>query len=253
MNQLLHTEGLSCGYGSLEIVRELNLEVHEGEVVALLGANGVGKTTTLLTIAGELSPLSGSVQLRGVPARAPLHKRARAGLAYVTEERSVFPKLTTRQNLAVARAERKRATEIFPELEPLMSRRAGLLSGGEQQMLTLARAIARKPALLMTDELSLGLAPRSVGRLLRAIRAAADAGLGALVVEQHVHRILEFADRVYLLHQGRIVFDGSADEASRSLEQIQAHYLGSAEEPSQPAAADSLSSQAATDASADGR
>jgi branched-chain amino acid transport system ATP-binding protein len=225
MTALLEARNVSSGYAGVEIVRGLSLEVHPGEVVALLGANGAGKTTTLLTLAGELKPLGGDVIWKGRRATAPLHRRARKGLAYVTEERSVFPKLTTRQNLVVGRCDIDKATALFPELVPLMSRRGGLLSGGEQQMLTLGRALARPTDLLLADELSLGLAPKTVGRLLRAVRAAADAGVGALLVEQRVHRVLEIADRVYLLHQGRIEFAGTAAEARASLDEIQAHYL----------------------------
>src|SRR5579863_163804 len=222
---LLEARGLCAGYGRVEVVRDVTLEVRPGEVVALLGANGAGKTTTLLTLAGELMPLGGQVLLKGSNATAPLYKRARGGMAFVTEERSVFPKLTTRQNLAVGRADIAKATALFPELEPLMSRRGGLLSGGEQQMLSLARALARPTDLLLADELSLGLAPRIVGRLLRAVRAAADNGVGALLVEQHVHRVLEIADRVYLLHHGRVQFTGTAAEARGSIDEIQATYL----------------------------
>ena len=226
---LLEARGLCSGYAGVEIVRDVTLEVRPGEVVALLGANGAGKTTTLLTLAGELNALGGEVLLKGRRATAPLHKRARNGMALVTEERSVFPKLTTRQNLAVGRADIDNATTLFPELAPLMSRRAGLLSGGEQQMLTLGRALARQPDLLLADELSLGLAPKTVGRLLRAVRVAADGGVGALLVEQHVHRVLEIADRVYLLHQGQIRFTGTATEARASIDEIQAAYLTAAQ------------------------
>lgn len=229
MTPLLEARGLHAGYGEVTVVRDLSLRVASGEVVALLGANGAGKTTTLLALAGELKALKGEVIWKGARARGPLHRRARDGLSYVTEERSIFPKLTTRQNLAVGRADVQKATALFPELGQLMSRRAGLLSGGEQQMLTLGRALARPTALLLTDELSLGLAPKTVGRLLRAVRAAADAGVGALLVEQHVHRVLEIADRVYLLHQGRVAFEGTAAEARRNLNEIQTHYL--AEKP----------------------
>jgi branched-chain amino acid transport system ATP-binding protein len=224
---LLEARDLCAGYGRVEVVRDVTLEVRPGEVVALLGANGAGKTTTLLTLAGELMPLGGQVLLKGSNASAPLYKRARGGMAFVTEERSVFPKLTTRQNLAVGRADVAKATSLFPELEPLMSRRGGLLSGGEQQMLSLARALARPTDLLLADELSLGLAPRIVGRLLRAVRAAADNGLGALLVEQHIHRVLEIADRVYLLHHGQVQFTGTASEARGSIDEIQATYLTS--------------------------
>ncbi|HZO37319.1 MAG TPA: ABC transporter ATP-binding protein [Solirubrobacteraceae bacterium] len=222
---LLEARGVSSGYGAVAIVRDLSIEVHRGEVVALLGANGAGKTTTLLTLAGEITPLGGEVLLNGAVTSSPLYKRARSGLAFVTEERSIFPKLTTRQNLAVGRADIDKATDLFPELEPLMSRRAGLLSGGEQQMLTLGRALARPTELLLADELSLGLAPMTVGRLLRAVRDAADAGIGALLVEQHVHRVLEIADRVYLLDHGEVQFAGTAGEARNNIEEIQATYL----------------------------
>jgi branched-chain amino acid transport system ATP-binding protein len=222
---LLEANHLRCGYGEVEIVRELDLEVRAGEVVALLGANGAGKTTTLLTIAGELKPLGGQVLFSGQNATDPLFKRARKGMALVTEERSIFPSLTTKQNLGVGRADSEKVAALFPELTLLMSRRAGLLSGGEQQMLTLGRALARNPTLLLADELSLGLAPMTVTRLLRAVRAAADSGVGALLVEQHVHRVLEIADRVYLLHQGRIQFSGTGAEARASIDEIQAVYL----------------------------
>jgi branched-chain amino acid transport system ATP-binding protein len=222
---LLEAHSLCSGYGGVQVVRDVTLEVRRGEVVALLGANGAGKTTTLLTLAGELKPLGGEVRLNGDAATAPLHQRARKGLAFVTEERSIFPKLTTRQNLAVGRADIIKATALFPELGPLMSRRAGLLSGGEQQMLSLGRALARPTDLLLADELSLGLAPKTVGRLLRAVRVAADNGIGALLVEQHVHRVLDIADRVYLLHHGRIQFTGSASEARANIDQIRATYL----------------------------
>jgi ABC-type branched-subunit amino acid transport system ATPase component len=231
MTPLIETRGLACGYDRVQIIRDVTMRVEPGEVVALLGANGAGKTTTLLTLAGELQPIAGVVAFKGVTAKSPLYRRARRGLSFVTEERSVFPKLTTRQNLAVGRADIAKATALFPELEPLLSRRAGLLSGGEQQMLTLGRALARPTDLLITDELSLGLAPRTVTRLLRAVRSAADAGVGALVVEQHVHRVLDIADRVYLLHQGRLAFEGTAAQALANLTQIQAHYLTARPDP----------------------
>jgi ABC-type branched-subunit amino acid transport system ATPase component len=222
---LLEGRDICAGYAGAEIVRDINLEVRAGEVVALLGPNGAGKTTTLLTLAGALRPLRGEVRIKGSIATAPLYKRVRQGMALVTEERSVFPKLTTRQNLAVGRADIAKAVALFPELEAIMSRRGGLLSGGEQQMLTLARALARPTDLLLADELSLGLAPMVVGRLLRAVRAAADSGIGALLVEQHVHLVLEIADRVYLLHQGSIQFEGTAAEARNNIDEIQATYL----------------------------
>ena len=222
---LLEARDLRAGYAGVDIVKGLNLHVSEGEVVALLGANGAGKTTTMLTLAGELAPLGGEVRFAGNAKAGPLHRRAKNGLSFVTEERSIFSNLTTRQNLSVGRVDPDDAAAIFPELTPLMSRRAGLLSGGEQQMLTLSRAISRKPKLLLADELSLGLAPRTVGVLLKAVRAAADRGVGALLIEQHVHRVLDIADRVYLLHHGKVQFEGTAAEARASIDDIQATYL----------------------------
>jgi ABC-type branched-subunit amino acid transport system ATPase component len=226
---VIQTTGLNAGYGDVSVVRGLDLEVHAGEVVALLGPNGAGKTTTMLSLAGELKPLAGEVRFLGDPDAGALHRRARRGLAFVTEERSVFMRLTTRQNIGVGRADAARVTALFPELGPLMGRRAGLLSGGEQQMLTLGRALGRDGVkLLLADELSLGLAPKAVGRLLDAVRAAADAGMAALLVEQHVHRVLEIADRVYVLANGRVRYAASAAQARSEIDEIQAHYLSSA-------------------------
>ena len=138
--------GCPRGYGSMAVVRDLDLHVDAGEVVALLGANGAGKTTTLLTLAGELPPLAGEVRLHGRPTTAPMHARCRDGLSFLTEERSVIMGLTVRENLRLADVAPAAAVELFPGLAPLMGRSAGLLSGGEQQMLSLARALGREPA-----------------------------------------------------------------------------------------------------------
>ena len=171
---LLECKSLAAGYGAMAVVRDLDLHVEPGEVVALVGPNGAGKTTTLLTLAGELPAISGEVSFGGLGMKAPLYRRARRGMRFVTEERSVFMKLTAAENLRVAGVPAADVVEIFPELEPLLGRVAGLLSGGEQQMLTLARAVAAKPALLLVDELSLGLAPRIVRRLLDTVRRVRD-------------------------------------------------------------------------------
>jgi ABC-type branched-subunit amino acid transport system ATPase component len=235
MTALLEARGLSVGYGQATVVRDLNLTVAAGEVVALLGPNGAGKSTVLKALAGELAPTAGEVLWDGRRFSAPLHRRARQGLAYVSEERTVFTRLTTRQNLSVARScDLDRALSLFPELRNLLGRRGGLLSGGEQQMLTLARALSRPVRLLMADEISLGLAPMTVRRLLGAIRAQADAGLSALVVEQHVHRALEIADRVYVLRRGRVEFAGGAQEAQSRLAEIGALYMAADRKPVSP-------------------
>ncbi|HTE62338.1 MAG TPA: ABC transporter ATP-binding protein [Solirubrobacteraceae bacterium] len=228
MTALLEAEGLCAGYNGQPVVRDLDLEVQQGEVVALFGPNGAGKTTTLLTLAGELQAIGGAVRIDGRPAPAALHRRARNGLSFVTEERSVFMEMTVDENLRVARLDRAKVLELFPELEPLMGRRAGLLSGGEQQMLTLGRALARDPRLLMVDELSLGLAPLIVRRLLDALRRAADAGVGVLLVEQHVDQALKQADRVYVMERGLVVLKGPKSEVADRVHEIEASYLGAA-------------------------
>jgi branched-chain amino acid transport system ATP-binding protein len=226
---LLQCRGLAAGYGTVAVVRDLDLDVGPGEVVALIGPNGAGKTTTLLTIAGELPAISGEVVFRGTATKAPLFRRSRRGMGFVTEERSVFMGLSTEENLRVAGVSRADATELFPELLPLMKRTAGLLSGGEQQMLTLARAVARDPALLLADELSLGLAPLVVKRLLQTVRRVAnDRGTGILLVEQHVRQALEIADRVYVMQRGRIVMSGTGEEVHGRIDEIEATYLSGA-------------------------
>jgi branched-chain amino acid transport system ATP-binding protein len=223
---LLACRDLSAGYGTVAITRDVNMHVGAGEVVALLGPNGAGKTTTLLTLAGELPPISGEVLIDGQPTRAPLHRRARSGLAFVSEERSVFMRLSGNANLRVGRVSRRAAVELFPELDPHLRRSAGLLSGGEQQMLTLARAIGRKPRLLLVDELSLGLAPIIVQRLLSKIREVATAeNIGVVLVEQHVHRALAIADRAYVMQRGAIVLEGSADTIRGQIDVLEQAYL----------------------------
>ena len=226
MTALLETRGLAAGYQGSAVARDLDLEVAPGEVVALLGANGAGKTTTLLTLAGDLPPISGEILMDGTPMRAPLHRRASAGVALVPEERSLFKGLTGRENLRVGRADVARVLALFPELEDKLQRRAGLLSGGEQQMLTLGRALARDPRLLLADELSLGLAPLVVDRLLLAVREAADRGVGVVLVEQHVTKVLTVADRIYLLRRGRVELACSAADAADRMAEIESSYLG---------------------------
>ena len=223
---LLECRALAAGYGAVAVVRDIDLHVEPGEVVALIGPNGAGKTTTLLTLAGELPAISGEVVFRGVVTKAPLFRRARRGMGFVTEERSVFMALTAQENLRIAGVSRADAVDLFPELEPLMGRTAGLLSGGEQQMLTLARAVARAPRLLLADELSLGLAPVAVKRLLQTVRrVASERSTGILLVEQHVRQALHLADRVYVMQRGRIVMSGTGEEVHGRIDEIEATYL----------------------------
>lgn len=222
---IIEATGVTVGYGATTILHEIDLRVDEGEVVALLGANGAGKTTALLALAGELPIDTGSVTWKGKATQAPLHQRVRDGLAFVTEERSVFTSLTCEENLRLGRGGVAKAVALMPELEALLSRTAGLLSGGEQQILTLARALAAEPQLLLADELSLGLAPLVVDRLLGSVRRSADAGAAVLLVEQHVSKALAIADRAYVLQRGRIVLEGPAAQLNDQLGEIEASYL----------------------------
>jgi ABC-type branched-subunit amino acid transport system ATPase component len=230
---LLEAKQMSTGYGRVAIVRDLDLRVNRGEVVVLLGPNGAGKTTTILTLAGLLPLQSGTVEWLGRPTTSPLHRRVREGLALVPEERATIAKLTTRGNLRLGAGPEERALELFPELRPLLDRRAGLLSGGEQRMLALARALAADPSMLLADELSLGLAPRIVRRLLLAVRGAADRGAGVLLVEQHARQALAIADRAYVLRRGTVVMTGSASQIMTDLGDVESAYLDVALPPSQ--------------------
>ena len=233
---LLEVSNLASGYGGVAVIRDVNLHVGQGEVVALLGPNGAGKTTTLLTTSGLLKPLEGSIDVLGSPTNfgAP-HRTARRGLAHVPEDRSLFFGLTVQENLRLGlRGKRSdqqagydAALELLPALRPLMNRRAGLLSGGEQQMLAMARALVSNPKMLLVDEMSLGLAPIIVERLLPIVRDIADeTGAGVLIVEQHVHLALEVADRGYVMSHGEIVLEGTASDLMERQDLLEASYLG---------------------------
>jgi branched-chain amino acid transport system ATP-binding protein len=233
----LAVRGLQTGYRGVPVVRDLDLEVRPGEVVALLGPNGAGKTTTLETIAGLNRPIAGTVELSGEDIGGkPAHLLARRGLALVPEGRALFPGLTVREHLRLAGGRRQRAPkqssenellDMLPELRKCLGRKAGLLSGGEQQMLAVGRALVTRPRLLLVDEMSLGLAPVIVERLLPILRRAADElGSSVLFVEQHVALALEISDRAYVLTHGRIRLEGPAAELRGRRELLAASYLG---------------------------
>lgn len=220
----LEVSGLVAGYQGTPAVRGVDIEVAAGEVVALLGANGAGKTTTLLAIAGEIATMEGSITYDGAPFVGHLHQRARAGLGFVTEERSIFRQLTVDENVALGRGDRAAVYELAPELAPIRNRKAGLLSGGEQQILTLARALAGQPRLLLADELSLGLAPMVAVRMLQLARQAADRGVAVLLVEQSAARAFDVADRAYVLQRGNVVIEGTTTELRQRMPEVVAAY-----------------------------
>ncbi|MFT3864334.1 MAG: ABC transporter ATP-binding protein [Solirubrobacterales bacterium] len=229
----LEITGLDAGYFGQPVVRELNLAVAPGEVVALLGANGAGKTTTLETIAGLHAPIAGTIAIDGEEvAGRPTHKLARDGVSLVPENRALFNGLTVREHLVLARSgdadlPTDAILDMLPELEKCMGRKAGVLSGGEQQMLAVGRALVGRPRLLLVDEMSLGLAPIIVERLLPILRrVATEMGTGVLFVEQHVPLALEVADKAYVLSHGRLVLEGAAERLRGESELLRASYLG---------------------------
>lgn len=232
MSAALEIEGVTAGYDQAAVIRNVDLTVGAGEVVSLLGANGAGKTTTLRLVSGIVKPMAGRISLDGVDLapRSP-SARARLGIAHVPEGRGIFFGLTVDEHFRLGHRSERLDVELaygyFPKLEALRHRRAGLLSGGEQQMLAIGRALARHPRLLLLDELSLGLAPVLVEDLLPIVRDyARRSECAVLLVEQHVHLALEVADRGYVLSHGEIVLHKTAEELRRDRHLLVASYLG---------------------------
>lgn len=227
---LLEVEGLRAGYGNVIAVRDVQLSVREGEVVTMLGANGAGKTTTLLAVSGLVTRMRGRVSIGGTDtSRLPPHRIASLGVAHVPQDRGLFTRLTVRENLWLVgrRRDAVQALEFFPPLEALLDRRVGLLSGGEQQMVALARAFLSRPRLLLVDELSYGLAPMVVTRLMKTLRATATStGLGVVLVEQHVPLALSCSDRAIVIRQGAVVLEGAAADLATRPHDLATAYLG---------------------------
>jgi branched-chain amino acid transport system ATP-binding protein len=223
---VLRAVGITTGFGAVPYVRGLDLEVRPGEVLALLGANGAGKTTTLMALAGHLRLVEGHVELEGEVLQHGMDDRARKGVAVVTQERCVFMGLSVRDNLRLGRGSIEDALALFPELEPHLQRQVGLLSGGQQQILAVARALASKPKVLLADEISLGLAPLIVERLLAAVaEAARTMGMAVVLVEQHVQQALAYADRGVVLQRGRLQLESTSADLLVRKDEVAALYL----------------------------
>ena len=231
MPALLEVRGLRAGYGRNEVLHGVDLKVPPGAAVALLGSNGAGKTTLLKTIAGLLPAQGGHVLLQGAPVeKRPANARARSGIGLIPEGRGIFRRLTVRENLAMQVGRRQlngsleKATARFPKLGQRMGQVAGTLSGGEQQMLALARALVTDPLVVLADELSVGLAPVVVDEIFEALAVLEAEGRSLLLVEQYVERAVGIADYVYILQKGEIVFVGEPSQCASGV--VFARYLG---------------------------
>lgn len=225
MSCLMAARQVSAGYNGVAAIHAVDLEIRSGEMVLLGGANGAGKSTTLMTLAGALTPMSGHVEQDGKPNKLPMYRRAQSGVGVITENRTVFMNLTVAENLRLGRAKPDRVLSYFPELEKRLKVKAGLCSGGEQQMLSVGRVLAADPRIVLADELSLGLAPIVVKRLLTALRQAADQGRAVLIVEQHIRVALDVVDRGYFIRRGRVELEGTREELRQSEERISDIYL----------------------------
>jgi len=231
MTAKLVLDRLTAGYGVLQVIHEIDLSVGAGEVVCLLGPNGAGKTTTLLAAVGQVEATAGRVTVNGraISHRHP-NRTAALGVAFVPDNRGLFLQLTVAENLRLVHPWRRSLAdvfELFPALAPLMKRKAGLLSGGEQQMVALAKAVLFGPDVLLIDEMSHGLAPLIAERLLGMVRTmASEQGTAVLLVEQTVDVALAVSDRAYVMRQGRIVMSGPANEIADDRTALESQYLG---------------------------
>lgn len=233
---MLTIKDLEVYYGVIQAIKGISFEVNEGEVIALIGANGAGKTTTLQTITGMLQAKSGSVMFEGTDiTKVPGHKIVSMGMAHVPEGRRVFAELSVLENLKLGAYTRKDKTEIaeslekvyksFPRLEERKSQLAGTLSGGEQQMLAMGRALMSKPRIILMDEPSMGLSPIFVEEIFNIIKEISASGTTVLLVEQNAKKALSIADRAYVLETGKIVLSGNANDLMND-ESIKKAYLG---------------------------
>lgn len=234
MSQILKIDDINVFYGSIHAIKGISLEVNEGEIVTLIGANGAGKTTTLHTVSGLLRPRTGSIQFCGEDiTKIPAHRLVERGLAHCPEGRRVFLQMTVQENLDMGAYTRKddpsasleEVYELFPRLKERRKQVAGTLSGGEQQMLAMGRALMSKPKLLMLDEPSMGLAPILVEQIFDIIKNLHAVGTTILLVEQNAQAALSIADRAYVLETGNITLSGTGSELAKS-DEVRKAYLG---------------------------
>lgn len=233
---MLEVKDIEVFYGVIQAIKGISFEVNEGEVIALIGANGTGKTTTLHTITGLLQPKKGSIMFEGKDiTKIPAHKIVSLGMAHVPEGRRVFGELTVYENLKMGAYTRKDKAEIqetlemvykrFPRLEERKNQLAGTLSGGEQQMLAMGRALMSHPKIIVMDEPSMGLSPIFVNEIFQIIQDVSKSGTTVLLVEQNAKKALSIADRAYVLETGKIVLEGDAKELMNN-DSIKKAYLG---------------------------
>ena len=233
---MLEVKDLQVYYGVIQALKGISFHVNQGEVIALIGANGAGKTTTLQTLTGILSPKSGSIVFEGKDlTRTPAHKIVEMGMAHVPEGRRVFADMSVYENLLLGAYTRKDKAEIaeslasvykrFPRLEERKGQRAGTLSGGEQQMLAMGRALMSRPRIILMDEPSMGLSPIFVNEIFDIIREVSESGTTVILVEQNAKKALSIADRAYVLETGSITMDGKAEDLLND-EAVQKAYLG---------------------------
>ena len=233
---MLEIKDLEVYYGMIQAIKGISFEVNKGEVIALIGANGAGKTTILHTITGLLSPKKGSVVFEGTDiTKVPAHKIVSMGMAHVPEGRRVFADLSVYENLKMGAYTRKNKNEIeetlkmvyehFPRLEERKNQMAGTLSGGEQQMLAMGRALMSKPSIILMDEPSMGLSPIFVNEIFEIIQEVSNMGTTVLLVEQNAKKALSIADRAYVLETGKIVMEGKAEDMLND-DSIKKAYLG---------------------------
>jgi branched-chain amino acid transport system ATP-binding protein len=232
--ELLQVRDIEVRYGAIAALKGISFDVREGEIVALLGANGAGKTTTQKTVSGMMRPVAGSISFEGRRIDGiPAHHLINLGICHVPEGRHVFPRMTVHENLEMGafrfktmdRDDYERVLELFPRLRERLKQEAGTLSGGEQQMLAIGRALMGKPRLLLLDEPSMGLAPLVVAQIFDIIREINEAGVTVLLVEQNAAQALALADRGYVLETGELVLTGSGRELLAD-ERVRAAYLG---------------------------